>query len=332
MNFSQSHLLGFTKLGLAVAAALLASGSKSLAAPAQPAVVIAVSAAGEADYQEAFKQWVEPWQSLPPQAAPPAKVIGLEGDGNADLKKLRETLQAEAPESTEPIWLILLGHGTFGGGEPKFNLRGDDLTAAELANWLQPFKRPVIVVAGFSASGAFLKPIAGPGRIIITATKSGAEQNYARFGRYFSKAVTAADADLDKDGQTSLLEAWLSAARQTAEFYKGEGRLITEHTLLDDNGDGFGTPSDWFKGTRVVKKSKDNRASDGLRAHQIHLLPSEQERKLSPMARAERDRLELELSQLRDNKPPLPDADYWGKLEAILLKIARLYHQDKPAD
>jgi len=32
-------------------------------------------------------------------------------------------------------------------------------------------------------------------------------------------------ADLDKDGQTSLLEALLMASRRVAEFYETEGRL-----------------------------------------------------------------------------------------------------------
>ncbi len=46
-------------------------------------------------------------------------------------------------------------------------------------------------------------------------------------------------ADLDKDGQVSLLEAFLIASRRTLEFYKVEGRIATEHALIDDNGDGL---------------------------------------------------------------------------------------------
>ena len=70
-----------------------------------------------------------------------------------------------------------------------------------------------------------------------------------------SEAIADPAADLDKDGQTSLLEAWLAAAQRTADFYKNEERLATEHSLLDDNGDGLGTPPDWFQGVRVVQES-----------------------------------------------------------------------------
>src|SRR5262249_44846730 len=146
--------------------------------------------------------------------------------------------------------------------------------------------------------------------------------NFARFGGYLSEAIADPGADLDKDGQTSLLEAWLSAAQRTATYYKDEGRLATEHSLLDDNGDGFGTPPDWFQGVRVVKKSTDRRQPDGLRAHQIHLVPNSLERALSAEAKAERDGIEKELAQLRDVKKSMPEETYFSQLETLLLRLA----------
>src|SRR5213075_927990 len=94
-------------------------------------------------------------------------------------------------------------------------------------------------------------------RVIVAAARSGYEQNYARFGQYMAEAIADPTADLDKDGQTSLLEAFLTASRRVAEYYATEGRMVTEHALLDDNGDGFGTPADWFRGIRAVKAAKD---------------------------------------------------------------------------
>ena len=132
--------------------------------------------------------------------------------------------------------------------------------------------RPLIIVAAFSSSGAWLDPLKAPNRVILTATRSGSEENFSRLGQYLPGSFTDPTADLDQDGQVSLLEAWLISARKTAEFYSGEGRLATEHSLLEDNGDGRGTPPDWFQGVRAVKKSKDNALPDGLRAHQIHLV------------------------------------------------------------
>ena len=155
--------------------------------------------------------------------------------------------------------------------------------------------------------------------------KSGYEQNYARFGQFIAAAITDPLADLDKDGQTSLLEAFIMASRRVSEYYDAEGRLITEHALLDDNGDGSGTPADFFRGVRAVKKPAGGSSVDGLRAHQIHLLRSEQERKMPPEMRARRDELELAISRLRDSKAGLAEKEYCRRLEAIMRELAQLY-------
>jgi hypothetical protein len=176
-----------------------------------------------------------------------------------------------------------------------------------------------------AASGPFLKALSGPRRVVITATRSGGEENFAHFGEFLAGAVADPAADLDKDGQTSLLEAFLAAGRRTAEFYEKEGRLATEHALLDDNGDGLGTQADWFRGIRAVKKAADGAALDGLRAHQFHLVRNEAEQKLPPAVRARRDELEMAVAKLRDTKSTMSEDDYYAKLEPLLLEIARLY-------
>ena len=163
----------------------------------------------------------------------------------------------------------------------------------------------------------------------MTATRSGQEVNFTRFGGHFAEAISSAEADLDKDGQTSLLEAYLMASSRVAEFYNTEGRLATEHALLDDNGDGLGTPPDWFRGVRAVKKAKEGASADGLRAHQFVLVRSDQERKLPPAVRAKRDALELAIGKLRDDKASVPEAEYYKLLEPMLLDLARLYQSAK---
>jgi hypothetical protein len=218
----------------------------------------------------------------------------------------------------------LLGHGTATGGDAKFNLLGDDVPASRVVEWLKPFKRPVVVVCGFSTSGAWLKPLAAPGRIVVTSTRSGSEINFARFGGYLASAIADAEADLDQDGQTSLLEAYVAASRRTADWYAQEGRLATEHALLDDNSDGAGTPADWFSGVRAVKKPREGQA-DGARAHQIHLVKSKEEKALSVEARKKRDALEGELAKLREQKASLSEEEYLQKLEKVLVELARVY-------
>jgi hypothetical protein len=159
---------------------------------------------------------------------------------------------------------------------------------------------------------------------VVSATRSGAEQNFARFGDYLSQAVGDPQADLDKDGQTSLLEAYLVASRGVADFYAQASRLATEHPLLDDNGDRLGTPPDWFRGVRAVKAPSEGQQVDGRRAQQWRLVPNEAEERLSPELRQKRDELELAIFALRDRQAELGDDEYFRQLETLALAMAAL--------
>ena len=48
-------------------------------------------------------------------------------------------------------------------------------------------------------------------------------------------------ADINKDGRLSLLEAFNFARQEVARLYERDGLLLTEHAMLDDNGDGQGS-------------------------------------------------------------------------------------------
>jgi len=242
-----------------------------------------------------------------------------------DRSQLEKVLKDEPKDVAEQLWLVLIGHGSFDGKEARFNLRGPDISATELAQWLSPFHRPLAIIAAASSSAPFLNKLSATNRVVITATKSGHEQNYTRFGQYFAELLSDPGGDLDKDGQVSLLEAFLVASRRASEFYKSEGRLVTEHALLDDNGDGLGTPADWFQGVRATKRAKDNAGLDGLLAGQFCLVPSETERSLPPSLRAQRDVLERSISQLREKKKGTDEDEYYRELERLLLELARLY-------
>jgi len=293
-------------------------------------VIIAVSAPGDETYGEAFARWAQQWSQAAKSGDARQQVIGLGESKEGALADLKKALDEEQKDGASALWITLIGHGTFDGKEPKFNLAGDDLKASDLAAWLAGFQRPVVVICGFATSGAWLKPLSGRDRVIITATKSGAEINYSRFAGYFATAIADPAADLDKDGQTSVLEAWLSASKQVEDYYKAEGRLATEHSLLEDNADGLGTPPTWFSGIRAVKKPKGNNQPDGARAQQLSLIPSNEERELAPELRQERDKLELELARLREQKSELPEDEYFAKLEEVLVRIARLYQGERP--
>jgi hypothetical protein len=315
---------------VALMAALLFMGLFPSASPAQTneqrSLVLVIGAAGEPEYAEQFSHWADLWKTAAIKGGLQTFVIGEDqNQPTNDRARLLTVLTNEVAKPGGELWLVFLGHGTYDGRSAKFNLRGPDISAADLAAVLKPCQRPLAVIQCASASGPFINALSGPNRVIITATRSGYEVNATRFGGYLAQAIADPAADLDKDGQTSLLEAFLLASREVAQFYKEAGRLATEHPLLDDNGDGLGTPPDWFQGVRAVKTAAGGKAVDGVRAHQFHLVRSATELELSPAARAQRDELEKQLSSLRARKETLEVDDYYQQLEVILVQIARLY-------
>lgn len=291
-----------------------------------PSVVLVVGAPGESDYQTNFLRQATAWGATLERAGARHQVFdGGNGAQTNQWHLLKSALAAEPKLGTAPFWLVLIGHGTFNGKEARMNLVGPDVTATQLAEWLQPFQRPLVVVNATSSSAPFLNALSRTNRVVITSTRSGFEQNYARFGDYFARSVGAVEADLDQDGQTSVLEAFLHASAQVAEFYKTEGRLLTEHALIDDNGDALGTPADWFRGVRATKAAKGGASLDGVRAHQVHLVRSDADLALSLEQRARRDALELAIARLRDTRSKVPVDEYYRQLEILLLELARLY-------
>jgi hypothetical protein len=298
-------------------------------------IVLVVGAEGTAEFGEQFAHWAERWKQAATQGSTPLQILGRDvtqasetkSDTPADKQRLQSLLEAEKKNGERPLWLVFIGHGTFDGRSAKFNLRGPDLSADELAAWLKPFTRPLVIVNCTSSSGPFLSKLTGRGRIVITATRSGNELNYARFGDYFSAAIADPSADLDKDGQTSLLEAYLAASHRVEEFYQQEARLATEHALLDDNGDGLGTPAGWFEGIRATRRAKDGAELDGTRAHQIQLVPSARELAMPAELRKQRDELELAVEALRSKKATMNEEEYYTQLEPVLVQLAQLYQQ-----
>jgi hypothetical protein len=296
----------------------------------QTSVLLIVGAPGEPEFATNFLQQATLWQKACTQARCQVLTFGFDSSTHTnDYEQLKQTLAAEPRQGPGELWLVFIGHGTFDGKEARFNMRGPDVSASELATWLQPFSRPLAVVNTASASAPFVNKLSATNRVIISATRSGHEQNFTRFGRYFAEAIGNSEADLDKDGQVSLLEAFLMASRHATEFYKVEGRLATEHALIDDNGDGLGTPADWFRGLRATKKPKENSPVDGLLAQQFHLLRSDAEATLSSEKRVRRDALERAVLLHREKKGQLSEDDYYGELERLLLDLARFYETNK---
>jgi hypothetical protein len=237
----------------------------------------------------------------------------------AEVRKAFEQVKSAAkPESMVVVFLI--GHGSFDAQQAKFNLVGPDLSASDFAGLLDSLPtRKTVFVNCASSSGEFVKPLSASDRIVITATRSGNEQNLTVFAEHLIAALTSPDADADKNGRISVLEAFSYGAKLTADWYKEKDRLATEHALIDDNGDGVGhdQPS----------------AGDGVLAKTTYLdsKPIEQAGTDRGLARllARREELEQAVEKLKARKAEMKPEEYEAELEKLLLDLARLNQEIK---
>ena len=317
-------VFAFEMKTIATLVLLLASLGAVPAAVAAPSVLLVSGAEGEETYRDAFLRQTDQWKAAAARGGAVATVAETRED-------VRVALEQEK-SGNDPLWVVLIGHGTWDGKVARFNVRGDDLTADDLAAWLAPVKRPLAVLNLSASSAPFLAKLSGPDRLVVTATRSGSEQNYARLGEFLAPALTDPAADMDADGAVSLLEAVLTAAGHTVAYYKSDGRLVTEHALIDDNGDGAGTPAEWFRGLRPTKKPQNAAAVDGARARQFFLVPSAGDEKLTADQKKRRDALEQQISALREAKAEMKEDVYYGRLEALLRQLAALYGQSATDD
>lgn len=304
----------------------LPAESPVAATAARQHLILIVGAPGTDEYKEVFQTWATRWQDAAKRAHADCTVIGNAAPTANDLEKLALSISETAVvETTEPLWIVFIGHGTFDGRTASLNLNGPDVSAEKLAELLQPAKRPVAFIACASCSSPFIIALSAPNRIVISATKDGNQIQYSRFGDAMSQAIGGLDADINRDGQTSLLEAWLFASRRTAEFYTTEGRLATEHALIDDNGDAKGTRAEVYDGDRLKLGIENADQLDGTLAARWNFIRSEEERLFSPEQRKTRDDLERKLDDLRQRKASITEAEYLTELESILVPIAELY-------
>ena len=301
------------------------SNAQDAAEKSDQAAIIVVGAEGTEEYAAQFKLWAETWKKAASHTQ--LTVIGLDGDKAKSKTQLQQIIQTSAKDTKlQEVWLVMIGHGTFDGKRAKFNLHGPDVQADELNSWLAPLKHRLVVLNCASSSSPFINSLSAKNRIIVSASRSGFEFNYARFGRYLSESIDDPAIDLDKDGQTSILEAFCAASREVSDFYQKENRIATEHALLDDNGDGRGTPSDWFDGVRATKRPKEG-LPDGFIANQVFLKRRGVENSLSADDRKIRDQLESQLEQIRLKKGKMDESEFLLKIEPVLLKLAKLYQQ-----
>jgi|JI9StandDraft_1071089.scaffolds.fasta_scaffold00321_18 hypothetical protein len=324
-------LLAFTTILFAQTRPTSESNLEAVAEnPVTRQLIVVTGAPGEEAYTGNFRNWSERWV----QASQAGNIECEWIDGTQPIDEAAVSEQASDKKrlldlitkaGDKELWLVLIGHGTFDGKVSKFNLRGEDITANELEQALSIGKGTQVIVNCFSCSGAFLPVLSRPGRIVITATKSGAEMNYSRFGDFMSLSILDPAADLDHDHSVSILEAFLMAAKRTEQFYMDESRLSTEHPLLEDGGDKKGVSAAFFRGIRLVKQAAEGATIDGELAAMTLLNASKDDASLDGLRAEKRNELELALRTLRTKKASLPESEYYTKVGEIALELASLY-------
>lgn len=258
---------------------------------------------GEPDYEQRFEGWAKDIDRTLKSSPEPDDVITLYGPA-ATRARVEAALGQVAAKAhpDDALVLMLIGHGTYDGQDYKINLPGPDMTAIQIAALLDriPARRQ-LVVNMTSSSGASLETLERPGRAVITATKSGYENNATVFARYWVAALTDPAADTDKNGTISALEAFHYAEQKTAAFYDTEKRLATEHPMLADAGNHAGSlPLLRIDNSQAVANSPEKRALLEKKAQ-----------------------LEAQIDQLKYQKASMPSDAYKAQLTDLLLQLAR---------
>lgn len=301
------------------------------AGQAETNVCVVIGAPGEQAYGKLFDQWREDWSKA-------LEGVGVEWIGRSeatesdesqnDRDRLKQWIESvETKEISGTYWLILMGHGTHDSKSTKFNLRGVDISASELSQSISNSKHRWVIAICASSSGPFVAALSGPGRTIITATKSGSESNFSRFGGYLAKCSGDLNSDLDHDHSISVLEAFVAASRQTERYYQENKLLATEHALIDDNGDGKGTSVEFFRGLRAIKMP-DKGKVDGESARQLWLKESAATGVLGAESKSRVDEIEKQLEVLRSKKSTMSEEQYYSDLERLMVDLAKVLYPD----
>ncbi len=223
----------------------------------------------------------------------------------ANVEKAFADLAARAQPADEVV-IILIGHGSFDGKLGAFNLAGPDLNTDDYARLLGAIKaQRIVFVNTASSSGAFVQPLAGPGRTIITSTKTGGEKNEPVFAQFFADAFKDASADTDRNGRISFAEAFEYAKNKAVATYTKAGTILTEHATLDDSREGKFAATLYLDSERARMEKTAQVADPKLRA----LLQDQQA-------------LQTEIDALKLKKDQMPAAEYDAQMEKLLTDMA----------
>jgi len=159
------------------------------------------------------------------------------------LAELVNVVTGTKGAEARPVWLIFLGHSNAIAGGALYNLPGPDISPRELGEALQDAdpQTPMVLFATTACSSAFLRPLSGPGRIVVTATSTSDAENETEFPGALVDALESPATDGNKDGFLTVTELFLACHERVLRTYEMEDLMVKEHSRLDGDGDGRGT-------------------------------------------------------------------------------------------
>lgn len=278
--------------------------SRSIPLSADTYGVVVNGLGGEAKYSESFSNTAAGYADALGTLNNGENHVVLLGEsaGRQDiLDAIRQQGALIKSGSADVFALMLVGHGTADGISWRFNIKGPDITTEDLVAVMNeiPASRQLLVLAS-SASGAALKVLSQPSRIVVTATKSGGELNAVRFPGFFAEALQSSHADFDRNEILTVAEAFRFATDRTAEYYEQNKLLASEHARLR---------GEYADEVAIVLLGSLRQANDD-----------------PVVADLLEQRLQLEVSfkALRARKLKMPVASYYDELQTLLIAIALL--------
>ncbi len=298
---------------------LLWMPSAAFAQAARYALVVE-GASGEEQYATQHRQWVDRLVKVLREKfgfdAAHLSVLTetpAAGEQVSNAVNLRAAIDriAKAAKPADTVFMMLIGHGSGAGPDAKFNLVGPDLTVTEWNAALKPITARIAFVDTTSASSSFIQGLAGPNRVVVTATDKAAQVYHPFFADAFIEALTASAADLDKNDRISIWEAFVYANRLVAQHYERAGQLSTEHGMLTDSADGT---------------ARDTAANaTGSLAAMTYLDAPPTTTSTDPEVIAlfkRRDDLNAQIDALRLRRASMPAAEYDQAFEKLALELA----------
>ena len=209
------------RLLLTLCAVLLAAAPLTAAEPPASGQSYALLIGGQAG-PEPFNHWYADWLTrFQSYLTKNAKVSGANVtviSGTAATSEAITSAIAKLAKRVKPqdqLIVFIVGHGESSGPSPTLILPGPDLTAPQLSVALAGITSKNQIVLNFSAnSGDFLKHLAAPDRVNLTAT-SPSELKDPVFAEFFLRGLESKRADTDKKGSITVLNAYNWAAQQT---------------------------------------------------------------------------------------------------------------------